>query len=159
VALALPSLLEVVPSGQLSDTDLAIARQWFTQNRWYCRNTSDNKECFMAERIVRQLIDDLDGSEIAEGGGGRVEFSVRGVTYQIDLSTANAAKFDKALKPFVDKAVKVRGGRGQRGKATNGTASREQLSAIREWARKNGHEVSDRGRIKAEVVQAFEAAH
>lgn len=115
----------------------------------------------MAERIVRQLIDDLDGSEIAEGGGERVEFSVRGVTYQIDLSTGNAAKFDKVLKPFVDGALKVRGSRGGRGKTTNGkgSTSKEQLTAIREWARKNGHEVSDRGRIKAEVVQAFEAAH
>lgn len=115
----------------------------------------------MAERIVRQLIDDLDGSEISDGGGERVEFSVRGATYQIDLSTANATKFDKALKPFVDGAMKVRGNRGQRGKATNGSgsASREQLAAIREWARKNGYKVSDRGRIKTEVVDAFEAAH
>jgi hypothetical protein len=115
----------------------------------------------MAERIVRQLIDDLDGSEIAEDGGERVEFSVRGVAYQIDLSTANAAKFDKALKPFVAGALKVRGNRGGRGKAVrgSGSASSKQLAAIREWARQNGHQVSDRGRIKAEVVQAFEAAH
>ena len=114
----------------------------------------------MAERIVRQLIDDLDGSEIPENGGERVEFSVRGVTYQIDLSTANAAKFDKALKPFVAGAMKVRSGRAQRGKASNGSsASREQLAAIREWARNNGHQVSDRGRIKTEVIKAFEAAH
>jgi hypothetical protein len=114
----------------------------------------------MAERIVRQLIDDLDGSEIPENGGERVEFSVRGVTYQIDLSTANAAKLDKALKPFVAGAMKVRSGRAQRGKTINGgSASREQLAAIREWARNNGHQVSDRGRIKAEVVKAFEAAH
>jgi hypothetical protein len=115
----------------------------------------------MAERIVRQLIDDLDGSEIAEGGGERVEFSVRGVTYQIDLSNANAAKLDKALKPFVDGALKLRGSRGGRGKTTagKGSASKEHLTAIREWARKNGHDVSDRGRIKAEVVEAFEAAH
>lgn len=115
----------------------------------------------MAERIVRQLIDDLDGSEIAEGGGERVEFSLRGVDYQIDLSAANAAKFDKALKPFVDGAMKLRGSRGGRGKTTTsrGPASKEHLTAIREWARKNGHEVSDRGRIKAEIVEAFEAAH
>jgi hypothetical protein len=120
-----------------------------------------DKGVFMAERIVRQLIDDLDGSDITEGAGGRVEFSVRGVAYQIDLSAANAAKFDKALKPFVDGALKVRGSRGGRGKATSSSvsASREQLAAIREWARKNGHQVSDRGRIKAEVVEAFEAAH
>jgi hypothetical protein len=113
----------------------------------------------VAERIVRQLIDDLDGSEIAEGGGERVEFSIRGVTYQIDLSKANATKFDKALKPYVDSAAKVGGTRARRVKSGGGKASPEHLAAIREWARKNGHQVSDRGRIKAEVVQAFEAAH
>jgi len=115
----------------------------------------------MAERIVRQLIDDIDGSEISDGGGERVEFSLRGVEYQIDLSTANIAKLDKALKPYVAAAAKVRGGGARRVKSTGvkGTSSKEQLSAIREWARANGHKVSDRGRIKAEVVDAFEAAH
>ena len=116
----------------------------------------------MAERIVRQLIDDLDGSEIPEGGGEQVEFSLRGVAYRIDLSSSNVAKFDKALKPFVAAAMKVRSTRpspGTKPAKGNGPASREQLAAIREWARKNGHQVSDRGRIKAEVVEAFEAAH
>ena len=114
----------------------------------------------MAERIVRQLIDDLDGGDIPTGAGERIEFSVRGAAYQIDLSSANAAKFDKALKPFVEVALKLRSSRGRRVKTgTNGSASREQLAAIREWAQKNGHEVADRGRIKAEIVKAFEAAH
>ncbi|MHA3023066.1 histone-like nucleoid-structuring protein Lsr2 [Mycobacterium sp. BMJ-28] len=120
----------------------------------------------MAERVVRQLIDDLDGSEIPDGGGERVEFSVRGVEYQIDLSASNIAKLDKALRPFVDAAAKVRGARSRRtvkaislnGSGTGGS-SKEQLAAIRKWARKNGFEVSDRGRIKAEVIDAFEAAH
>jgi hypothetical protein len=113
----------------------------------------------VAERIVRQLIDDIDGSEIPDGGGERVEFSLRGVSYQIDLSTANVAKLDKALKLYVDSAAKVGGTRARRVKSSTGKAPREQLSAIREWARKNGHEVADRGRIKGEIVQAFEAAH
>lgn len=115
----------------------------------------------MAERIVRQLIDDIDGTEIRDGGGERIEFSFRGVDYQIDLSSANAAKLDKALTPYIDAAAKVRGGgRGRRSKAGgSGRTSPEQLAAIREWARKNGHEVADRGRIKAEIVEAFEAAH
>ena len=115
----------------------------------------------MAERIVRQLIDDIDGSEIAEGGGDRIQFSLRGVDYQIDLSNPNIAKLDKALKPYVDAAAKLRGSGARRAKSTGakGTSSKEQLSAIREWARKNGHDVSDRGRIKAEVVEAFEATH
>lgn len=118
----------------------------------------------MAERVVRQLIDDLDGSEIPNGGGERIEFSVRGVEYQIDLAAANIAKLDKALKPFVDAAVKVRGGRARRtvkSISPDGSAggSKEQLSAVRQWARKNGYDVSDRGRIKAEIIEAFEAAH
>lgn len=115
----------------------------------------------MAERIVRQLIDDLDGSEISDDGGERIEFSLRGVDYQIDLSTANIAKLDKALKPYVDAAAKVRGSRTRQVKSTgsNGASSKEHLAAVRAWARKNGHEVSDRGRIKAEILEAFEAAH
>jgi Lsr2 len=138
-----------------------MALRWLVGTAGIVSPQTMTEGVFMAERIVRQLIDDLDGSDITEGAGERVEFSVRGVAYQIDLSTANAANFDKALKPFVDGALKLRGSRGGRGKATSGSgsASREQLAAIREWARKNGLEVSDRGRIKAEVVEAFEAAH
>lgn len=114
----------------------------------------------MAERTVRQLIDDLDGSEIADGNGERLAFTVRGVAYQIDLSAANAAKFDKALKPYVDAAMKVRGARARAASSTSGgKASKEHLTAVREWARKKGYEVSDRGRIKAEIIDAFDAAH
>ncbi|MGB2923462.1 MAG: Lsr2 family protein [Mycobacterium sp.] len=115
----------------------------------------------MAEVIVRQLIDDIDGSEISEGDGERVEFAFRGADYQIDLSATNIAKFEKALKPYVEAAEKVRGGGRSRRVRTNGNgkSSPEQLAAIREWARKNGHEVADRGRIKAEIVEAFDAAH
>lgn len=115
----------------------------------------------MAEVIVRQLIDDIDGSEIRDGDGERVEFAFRGIDYQIDLSAANAANLERALKPYIDAAAKVRGaGRLRRSKLNaNGKSSPEQLAAIRAWARNNGHEVADRGRIKAEIVEAFEAAH
>ena len=114
----------------------------------------------MAERILRQLIDDIDGSDITDGAGERVEFSLRGSSYQIDLSEANVAKLEKALKPYIDAAMKVRSARATRTKvSSNGKASKEQLTAVREWARANGHDVSDRGRIKAEVFEAFEAAH
>lgn len=114
----------------------------------------------MAERIVRQLIDDIDGSDISDGAGEQLEFSVRGVTYTIDLSSANIAKFDKAMKPYIDAAAKVGGSRGRRVKAaSNSKSSPEQLSAIRDWARKEGYEISDRGRIRAEIVEAFNDAH
>lgn len=114
----------------------------------------------MAERIVRQLIDDIDGTDISEGKGGRVEFSVSGVSYEIDLSDANTTKFNKAFKPYIDAAKKVGSSRGRATKSKGGgKASPEHLAAIRAWARKNGHQVSDRGRIKAEIIDAFEAAH
>ena len=115
----------------------------------------------MAEIIVRQLIDDIDGTEIRDGAGDRVDFAFRGVDYQIDLSAANIAKLNKMLKPYIDAATKVRGGgRARRFKVSNnGKSSPEQLAAIRDWARKNGHEVADRGRIKSEIVDAFDAAH
>ncbi|MEN4472857.1 Lsr2 family protein [Mycolicibacterium cosmeticum] len=115
----------------------------------------------MAERIVRQLIDDLDGTEIPDGAGERVVFSLRGTEYQIDLSKANVAKLEKAFRPYVEAGSKVRGHGSRRTKSVRaaGPSGREQLAAIRDWARSNGYEVSDRGRIKAEVVEAFEAAN
>jgi hypothetical protein len=116
----------------------------------------------MAERILRQLIDDINGSDIPEGEGERVTFSLRGVDYQIDLSEANVAKLDKALKPYVEAATRVGGrrrGRTAKSVSTNGASAKEQLAAIREWAREEGYEVSSRGRIRAEIVEAFEAAH
>lgn len=115
----------------------------------------------MAERILRQLIDDINGADIPEGEGERVAFSLRGVDYQIDLSAANVAKLDKAIKPYVEAATKVGGHRGRRATkstSTSGATPKEQLAEIRAWARKKGYEVSDRGRIKAEIVEAFEAA-
>ena len=112
----------------------------------------------MAERIVRQLIDDIDGSDITDGGGEQLEFSVRGVDYRIDLSTANLAKFDKALKPYIDAAETVGGKRRQRVKASGAKRATVNLADIREWARGEGYDVSDRGRIRAEIVDAFHAA-
>jgi hypothetical protein len=117
----------------------------------------------MAERIVTQLIDDLSGAEIPEGTGERLGFSIRGVAYEIDLSEGNVAKFDKAFAPYIDAARKVR----PRGRArtpspnrkSNSRMSKQQLTAIRNWANKNGFRVSTRGRIPGEVVDAFEAAH
>jgi hypothetical protein len=63
------------------------------------------KEQIVAERIIRQLFDDLDQTEIPDGKGGSVEFALRGTTYTIDLTDANIAKLDKAFAPFVKAAV------------------------------------------------------
>jgi hypothetical protein len=104
-------------------------------------------------REVR-LVDDLDGDAADE----TVEFGIDGKTYEIDLSEANAAKLRDGLASYV--AAARRSGsrrRGGAGSTSNRRASvdREQNQAIREWARKRGMKVSDRGRIPAEVLEAY----
>lgn len=115
----------------------------------------------MAEKIIYQILDDLDGSEISDGGGERVKFALRGVRYQIDLSSANVTKLEKAFKPYIDAASKIEGKSGARPKAkpTGGAIAKGQTADIREWARDRGYAVSDRGRIKTEIVQAYKSTH
>jgi len=117
----------------------------------------------MARKVQVILSDDLDDSISADE---TVTFALDGTTYEIDLSEKNATEMRDVLGKYVSAARKVssRGTRASgagRSRATGGGGrmDREQAGAIRDWARKNGHEVSDRGRIPASVVEAFEAAH
>jgi Lsr2 len=116
----------------------------------------------MAQQTTVRLVDDLDGSKAS----GTVAFSFDGRSYEIDLSDKNTDKFRKALTPFIDAARKVGGrgsgrGRGQRQSAADrpARANREETQAIREWARQNGHKVSERGRISQSVLEAYRAGH
>jgi hypothetical protein len=110
----------------------------------------------MAKQIVTVLTDDIDGSKADR----TVEFGFDGVDYTIDLSEKNARKLRKALDPYVAAASRV-GRTTARRVAARGTAaarhrsSRDQNQAIREWAAKNGYQVSARGRIPASIVEAF----
>ncbi|SOX56314.1 Lsr2 family protein [Mycobacterium ahvazicum] len=104
----------------------------------------------MAKKVTVTLVDDFDGAGAADE---TVEFGLDGVTYEIDLSTKNAAKLRGDLKQWVAAGRRV-GGR-RRGRSG---IDREQSAAIREWARRNGHNVSTRGRIPADVIDAFHAA-
>lgn len=113
----------------------------------------------MAQKVLVQLVDDLDGT--AADDITTVTFGLDGAEYQIDLTENNAAKLRNRLDNFV-KAARRTGGRVKRGtapKAAVPAANREQTKAIRDWARQNGFELSDRGRIPANVTAAFEAAH
>ena len=114
----------------------------------------------MAQKVMVQLVDDLDGAQSEDIS--TVTFGLDGVTYEIDLTAKNANNLRKGLEEFVASARRT-GGRIKRGTATkagNGsaTSSHEQARAIRDWARRNGHEVSNRGRIPASLIDAFEAA-
>lgn len=122
----------------------------------------------MAQKTIVTLVDDVTGEEAEDIS--TVEFALDGVNYEIDLGGANAAALRDALAGHVAAARKTggrrRSGPGRRGAAnTSPTAassrgySRETLRSIREWAKKNGHDISDRGRLPAEVLIAWEAAN
>jgi hypothetical protein len=114
----------------------------------------------MAQKVM--LIDDLDGSEGAE----TITYSVDGQEYEIDLSEDNAEKFRAALAPFIEKSrpveptpvitlAPVRTGRRQ----SSGGSGRDDISQIRAWAESQGLDVSARGRIKKEIIDAYDQAH
>jgi hypothetical protein len=105
----------------------------------------------MAKNVSVVITDDLDGSE----GARTVVFSFDGVGYEIDLAEANRAKLEGALAPFI--AVARKAGRGRRG-ISKPTQSVDR-AAVRAWARQAGLNVSDRGRISADVLSRYEAAH
>lgn len=113
----------------------------------------------MAQRRIVELIDDLDQT-IIDGDGGTHTFSLDGVVYEIDLSASNADKLRAALDPFIQAGR--RAGRGAA--ATNRSRSKarsrthDETNAIRVWARANGLNVSDRGRIPEAVVSAYHSA-
>lgn len=121
----------------------------------------------MARKIIEHITDDFDGSDLDPSEVIVETFTVNGVDYSLDLGAKSAEKFDNDMQKWIDKATKM-GGRQKR--STNKQApaptpaavvgsDKAQLSAIREWARANGHEVSDRGRIPRAIVDEFDAAH
>ncbi len=108
----------------------------------------------MAEILIRQLVDDLDGKPIDTGLGRQVTFSYQGVDYRIDLRPANADKIEAAFAPFIKSTEKVSSAGKARTptstarKASGSGRSAEQLQAIREWAGENGFDVSRVGESK-----------
>ena len=111
----------------------------------------------MASRTVTILTDDLDGRE--SNDVETVVFGFDGASYEIDLSKKNRGAFEKALAPYLNAARKASSARTTaRRSSAAGKSSKEDLEAIREWAKANGHEVAARGRIAQKVKDAFHAA-
>jgi hypothetical protein len=105
----------------------------------------------MAQKVHITLEDDLDGGEAAE----TVAFGLDGRSYEIDLNAKNAKGLRDALAKYVAAGRRAGGRSGAKRRTQVGTSARE----IRDWARSNGHQVPDRGRIPSDVREAFEAAH
>ena len=105
----------------------------------------------MAQKVHITLEDDLDGGDAAE----TVAFGLDGRSYEIDLNAKNAKGLRDALAKYVAAGRRAGGRSGAKRRTQVGTSARE----IRDWARSNGHKVPDRGRIPADIREAFEAAH
>ncbi len=118
----------------------------------------------MARREMVVVTDDLDGTE----GAQTVTFGYQGVQYQIDLTEENVAELEEVLSLYFRAGRKIGGG-SSRGSSSrrlsdsssgNNSASgnKGDVAAIRAWARQNGIEVSDRGRIPQRVRGQYQAA-
>nr|WP_181784195.1 Lsr2 family protein [Pseudonocardia pini] len=108
----------------------------------------------MARVTEVTLVDDLDGGKADE----TVSFALDGKSFEIDLSAEHAAQLRDAIAPYVGAARRTSAG-GRRQSVAPETAapakSREENAAIREWAKANGFDVSERGRLRSDVVQAY----
>lgn len=113
----------------------------------------------MATKRVTHLVDDLDGSVLEDGKGKQVTFALEGRSYEIDLSSDNADKLYEALAPYVNAARSIGSSGAGRSRRNPPRKSSADLGTVREWARANGHTVSDRGRVPSTIFDAFEAAN
>ncbi len=119
----------------------------------------------MAQRVVVQLTDDLDGKAIPDGKGETVRFSVDRQDYEIDLGEKNAKALRDALSPYVSAARRTSGasrgggGRSRAGRAASSPSRDYDPKAVRAWAEQQGLEVSQRGRVPAELVTKYQEAN
>jgi hypothetical protein len=110
----------------------------------------------MAQRFVVRLTDDLSGAEIRSGKGETVSFSLDGKSYEIDLTTKNASTLRKALRPYIEAGRAIM--RSHRGRPDR-TRIAADTRTVKQWARANGYQVRDRGRVPNEILAAFKAAN
>jgi hypothetical protein len=104
----------------------------------------------MTSKVIVLLEDDVDGTRADE----TIEFGIDGATYNIDLSASNAKRLRDALDGYVSKARKVSGKRSSGPKLSTGP----DLKAVRAWAKANGVEISERGRVSQNVLEQYRAA-
>ena len=111
----------------------------------------------MARRTLVHHLDDLDGSPAAE----TVRFGLDGVQYEIDLSARNAARLRSELERYQVAGRRTTPRKARSTRPANPTATRidpVQLAAIRAWALRRGLDVSPRGRIPQDVLDAYNTA-
>lgn len=107
----------------------------------------------MAKKTIIQLVDDITGESLTNGAGSTVTFSIDGAEYEIDLAHERAEELRGALAPYVSAGRRVTGSRRSGRTAARSTSGETQ--AIREWALSTGRKVAARGRISADIVEAY----
>lgn len=107
----------------------------------------------MAQKVEVTLVDDLDHSPADEN----VTFGLDGVNYEIDLSADHARELRDALARYIESGRRS-GGRTSRGRGPAAAKGKSDVGEIRAWARENGYNVHDRGRIQADIREAYYAA-
>ncbi len=110
----------------------------------------------MAQRVNVVLVDDLDDSDATE----TVTFGLDGVDYEIDLSDEHAAQLREALSLYIGHGRRTGGRRKSASAAApKSTAGGASAAEVRAWARENGWDVPERGRVSADVREAYDAAN
>jgi len=107
----------------------------------------------MAQRIQTLLIDDLDGGEAAS----TVRFGLDGAEYEIDLSAAHNDELRKELQQYLAHARRT-GTAKSAARTRRGGSAAVDTAKVREWAKEQGIEVKDRGRVPANVVEQYQTA-
>ena len=108
----------------------------------------------MAQRLEIRLTDDLDGTDIRAGKGETITFALDGTSYEIDLTNKNATALRRALSGYIAVARPVKAMR-----AGRNALARSDARQIKAWARQNGFDVADRGRVPSNIRAAYVEAH
>ena len=116
---------------------------------------------YVAQKVQVLLVDDIDGGVASE----TVTFALDGTSYEIDLSEENARKLRDSLSMFVASGRRVSArstgarGRGRSSSTAGAPSNAGRTAEVRQWAKDNGHSVSERGRVPSAILDAYEKAH
>jgi len=138
---------------ELRDRDQRRRRLW-TFDAWACVG------CFrtitaMARQVTVQVVDDLDGAVLDEYE--TIKWSIDGKAYELDTSPKNAEKFRAVLTKYREASRRAGPPFAGAGATTVPARSKQDTHTIRDWANRNGFEVSGRGRVPIHVVDAYNA--
>jgi hypothetical protein len=117
------------------------------------------KGTMVAQKTVVVMTDDLTGGDATQ----TIHFSLDSSEYVIDLNDKNAAALRNDFEKYIEAGRKHKAeagaARSRRGAAVRGPASGVDTAAVREWARANGHDVSERGRVSKKIIEAYHEAN